>query len=178
MPVVLSIARRLHHQVPDFPYDDLVNEGWIGALHAVDRYDPELGASLSTYATTRIRGQMMDHIRQYSWLSRRDYANVKEGTATFSLRSIDEPIRNDSDDEASLADLLPDDEDAIARMIDQIAIRTVITQLSEKHRSILVAYYYDELTLQQIADLDGVTESRISQKLRAAREAAFRQLMQ
>lgn len=178
MPVVLSIARKMHLQLPDFPYDDLVSEGWIGAMQAVERWDPEQGASLATFGASRIRGQMMDHVRQYSWLSRKDYADVKEGTAEFSLRSIDEPIvRGGTDDEASLADLLPDSEDAIAAMIDQIAIRTVISQLHEKHRSILVAYYYDGLTLQQIADIEGVTESRISQKLKVARDAAFRQLM-
>jgi RNA polymerase sigma factor for flagellar operon FliA len=177
MPVVVGIAHKVHRQVPDFPVDDLISEGWIGAMHAVDRYDPERGATLSTFAGTRIRGQMMDHIRQYSWLSRKDYAEVKDGTAEFSLRSIDEPlVRGGSDDEVSLVDLLPDDEDAITRMVDEIAIRTVIAQLSEKHRSVLVAYFFDGLTLQQIADLEGVTESRISQKLKAAREAAYRQL--
>ena len=49
MPVVLSIARKVHHQVPDFPYDDLVSEGWIGAMQAVDRYDPDKGATLATF---------------------------------------------------------------------------------------------------------------------------------
>lgn len=179
MPVVLSIARKMHHQVPDFPYDDLVSEGWIGAIQAVERYDPAQGASLATFGANRVRGQMMDHIRSYSWLSRRDYGRVKKGTARFCLHSLDEPVmRGGTDDEVSLADLLPDDEDTVARMIDVLAIRTVITQLPEKHRFVLVAYYYDDLTLAQIAKRAGVTVSRISQRLKAARQAAYRQLMQ
>jgi RNA polymerase sigma factor (sigma-70 family) len=178
MSLVVGIAHKVHRQVPEFPVDDLISEGWIGAMFAVDRYDPERGATLATYAATRIRGQMMDHIRSYSWLSRRDYVHVQEGTKALSMRSLDEPTHGDVEDAKTLADLLPDDEDAVARMIDQIAIRTVIAQLSEKHRSILVAYYYDGLTLSQIAELDNVTDSRISQRLRAAREAAYRQLEQ
>lgn len=51
-------------------YEDLVNQGMLGLIEAVDRYDPGYGAQFSTYATVRIRGKILDYLRSLDWLSR------------------------------------------------------------------------------------------------------------
>lgn len=51
-------------------YEDLVSSGLIGLIDAVDRFDPEYGTQFSTYATLRIRGQVLDFLRKRDWLSR------------------------------------------------------------------------------------------------------------
>lgn len=51
-------------------YEDLVSYGLIGLIDAVDRFDPEYGTQFSTYATLRIRGQVLDFLRKRDWLSR------------------------------------------------------------------------------------------------------------
>ncbi|MBN1267472.1 MAG: FliA/WhiG family RNA polymerase sigma factor [Anaerolineales bacterium] len=51
-------------------YEDLVSYGLLGLIDAVDRYNPEFGTQFSTYATLRIRGQVLDFLRKRDWLSR------------------------------------------------------------------------------------------------------------
>jgi RNA polymerase sigma factor for flagellar operon FliA len=51
-------------------YDDLVNQGLMGLIEAVDRYDPSHGTQFSTYATVRVRGKVLDYMRSMDWLSR------------------------------------------------------------------------------------------------------------
>ena len=50
----------------DIDHDDLHMAGVHGLMDALHRYDPKVGASFSTYAQTRIRGRMLDHITSQS----------------------------------------------------------------------------------------------------------------
>jgi len=51
-------------------YEDLVHQGLLGLIDAVDRYNPGFGTQFSTYATVRIRGKVLDYLRSIDWLSR------------------------------------------------------------------------------------------------------------
>jgi RNA polymerase sigma factor FliA len=51
-------------------YEDLVSQGLIGLIEAVDRFNPNLGAQFRTYAAVRIRGKVLDYLRTLDWLSR------------------------------------------------------------------------------------------------------------
>jgi RNA polymerase primary sigma factor len=53
MRLVVSIAK--HYANPQTPFEDLVQEGAIGLMHAVQRFDPDRGFRFSTYATHWIR---------------------------------------------------------------------------------------------------------------------------
>ncbi len=44
--------------------EDLISAGMIGLIKAVDRYDPNRGASFPTYATTLMRGSILDELRR------------------------------------------------------------------------------------------------------------------
>jgi len=71
IPLVHFVLGRLgisREYGPD--YEDLVSYGLLGLIDAVDRYDPEYGTKFSTYATLRIRGQVLDFLRKRDWLSR------------------------------------------------------------------------------------------------------------
>ncbi|MFN7035697.1 MAG: sigma-70 family RNA polymerase sigma factor [Bellilinea sp.] len=51
-------------------YEDLLHQGLLGLIEAVDRYDPQFGARFSTYAAVRIRGKVLDYLRSVDWMSR------------------------------------------------------------------------------------------------------------
>lgn len=51
--LVLNIARQYHRS--DLPLDDIIEEGNLGLMHAVDKFDPERGFRFSTYAVCWIR---------------------------------------------------------------------------------------------------------------------------
>lgn len=50
--------------------DDIINEGVITLLRAVDKYDPSMGTKFETYVTKRIRGMIIDMARRQDWLPR------------------------------------------------------------------------------------------------------------
>ena len=50
--------------------DDVVNEGVIALMEAIETYDPERGAKFETYATLRIRGAIIDYVRSQDWVPR------------------------------------------------------------------------------------------------------------
>jgi RNA polymerase sigma factor for flagellar operon FliA len=56
---------------------DLVGYGTKGLIEAAARYDPQAGASFSTFAYYRIRGAIFDGMRTMGWYSRSDYARFR-----------------------------------------------------------------------------------------------------
>lgn len=69
-PLVKKIAYRLIAKLPaNVLLDDLIQNGMLGLLDALSRYQ-EMGAQFETYATQRIRGAMLDGLRNDDWLPR------------------------------------------------------------------------------------------------------------
>ena len=65
MPLVEHLARRFRDRGE--PLDDLVQVGSIGLIKAVDRFEPDRGNALSTYATPTIVGEIKRHFRDRGW---------------------------------------------------------------------------------------------------------------
>ncbi|MFC5303339.1 RNA polymerase sigma factor FliA [Azospira restricta] len=70
-PLVKRIAFHLMSRLPSsVQADDLVQNGMIGLLDAIDRFEAGMGAQFETYATQRVRGAMLDGLRDNDWLPR------------------------------------------------------------------------------------------------------------
>jgi RNA polymerase sigma factor for flagellar operon FliA len=70
-PLVKRIAHHLMARLPaNVQLEDLVQNGMIGLLDALSRYEEGLGAQFETYASQRIRGAMLDGLRENDWLPR------------------------------------------------------------------------------------------------------------
>lgn len=71
VPLVKRIAYHLMARLPaSVQFEDLVQNGMIGLLDAMDRYQEGFGAQFETYATQRVRGAMLDGLRENDWLPR------------------------------------------------------------------------------------------------------------
>src|SRR5258706_7723550 len=71
LPEVRYIARRIHDRLPSHvPFDDLVHAGILGLIDAVDKFDPTKNVQLKSYARFRIRGAILDGLRQMDWSPR------------------------------------------------------------------------------------------------------------
>jgi RNA polymerase sigma factor FliA len=71
LPQVRLIAKRIHDRLPDHvSLDDLVSNGVVGLLAAIDNFDATLNVQLKTYADRRIRGAIMDSLREMDWAPR------------------------------------------------------------------------------------------------------------
>ncbi len=71
MSVVRAVAARLASELPNtVDPDDLISAGTFGLMDVIDRYDPGLGTRFETYCSVRIRGAMLDELRQLNWVPR------------------------------------------------------------------------------------------------------------
>lgn len=71
LPLVRSLAMKLKDQMPDhLALEDLLGYGSAGLMEAAERYDPSRGIAFSTFAHYRIRGAMVDGLREMGGLSR------------------------------------------------------------------------------------------------------------
>jgi len=71
LPLVRAIAVRVHENLPvHVDLDDLVHAGILGLFDAASKYNPEKQVVFSSYAKHRIKGAILDSLRQLDWASR------------------------------------------------------------------------------------------------------------
>jgi RNA polymerase sigma factor for flagellar operon FliA len=71
LPQVKFIARRIHDRLPaQVPLDDLIHAGVVGLIDAVEKFDPGKNVQLKSYARFRIRGAILDSLREMDWSPR------------------------------------------------------------------------------------------------------------
>ncbi len=71
-------------QIGGVDYEDLISQGMLGLIDAVDHFDPSFGTRLSTYATLKIRSRLLDYLRELDWLPRtaRQKVRLLQGAVT------------------------------------------------------------------------------------------------
>jgi RNA polymerase sigma factor for flagellar operon FliA len=83
-PLVRKMAYHLATRLPaSVQIDDIIQAGLIGLMDAANRFEESQGNRFETYATQRIRGAMIDELRQNDWLPR---------STRRSARKIDKAI--------------------------------------------------------------------------------------
>jgi RNA polymerase sigma factor for flagellar operon FliA len=71
LPLVKIIAVRVHESLPvHVELDDLVHAGILGLFDAATRFDADKQVAFSSYAKHRIKGAILDSLRQLDWASR------------------------------------------------------------------------------------------------------------
>ena len=71
LPLVKAIAIRVHETLPvHVELDDLVHAGIMGLFDAATKYDAEKQVVFPSYAKHRIKGAILDSLRQLDWASR------------------------------------------------------------------------------------------------------------
>ncbi len=71
LPQVKYIAHRIHERLPQHvPFDDLLHAGIVGLMDALHKYDPTKNVRFSSYAKFRIRGAILDSLRDMDWSPR------------------------------------------------------------------------------------------------------------
>ena len=71
LPQVKFIARRIHERLPQHvPLEDLVHAGIVGLIDALHKYDANKNVRFASYAKFRIRGAILDSLREMDWSPR------------------------------------------------------------------------------------------------------------
>ena len=191
-PLVKYVAGRMRTRLPDtVDQDDLVSDGVLGLMDAVERFDPGRGLTFQTFAGPRSRGAISDGMRarDYGPRSGRDKLRaVQKAPVALEERlgrspEIEEvaqetgmPLQQVRDltkqasgnhanlDDFDLADELASASDhAVETGEDNALLMRVVQELAERDQVVIALYYFEGLTLAEIGEVLGVTESRVSQ---------------
>lgn len=206
-PLVKYVAGQMAMGMPkEVKSEDLETYGIFGLIDAMDRFNPLRGVKFETYATSRIRGAILDGVRKMDWAPasiRRKARIIEEGYRDFYLKygrtASDEelaerlgitpsqlrddltevsrscliyldhiPPANDGERENSLLATIPDHDaqdpfETTQWNFQKKRLTEAIESLNEKERIVITLYYYQGLTLTEIAGVLDLTPSRISQ---------------
>lgn len=96
LPQVYYIAARIYERLPQHvEMEDLVSAGVVGLLEAIRSFDSSREAQFRTYAKFRIRGAILDSLREMDWgsrLLRRRGREIAETTARLQARLGRHPV--------------------------------------------------------------------------------------
>jgi RNA polymerase sigma factor for flagellar operon FliA len=90
LPLVKAIAVRVHENLPvHVDLDDLIHAGILGLFDAASKYNPDKKVIFHSYAKHRIKGAILDSLRQLDWASRdlrRRHKQVEAATRDLSAK--------------------------------------------------------------------------------------------
>jgi RNA polymerase sigma factor for flagellar operon FliA len=99
-------AQRLHQRLPDeVDVDDLMQAGLFGLMGAIDGYDTDKGVKFETYCAPRIRGAILDELRNMDWvprLVRHRTARVEQARQRIEMQCGRKATDNEIADKLSL----------------------------------------------------------------------------
>jgi RNA polymerase sigma factor for flagellar operon FliA len=202
VPLVKALAHRLAQRLPaQVEVTDLISVGMVGLIEAARRYRPATGVPFEAFARRRLKGAMLDALRDLDWaprslrqlrrrldtavsllrrelgrepdepqvaeamgLTQQQYEDVLEQLRSLELGTIRQV---ETCDGRQLLDLCIDPEEGPDLRLERRELAQLLAkalaELPERERQILALYYEEELTLAEIGQVLGVTESRISQ---------------
>jgi RNA polymerase sigma factor for flagellar operon FliA len=207
-PLVKFVAGRVRSGLPpSVDQNDLVSDGVIGLMDAIDKFEPERGLQFQTYAVTRIRGAIVDGLRSSDWVPRSvrekirdvdaaqarlearlgrtpedaevaaelgisvaDLRNIYSQAANTSIVSFETVVEDEPPSTAARAPV-PGEDDLPEGFL------AAVRELPERDQVVVALYYWERLTLAEIGQVLGVTESRISQLHSRATLALRRKLL-
>jgi len=107
LPQVRYLARRIHERLPrHVPLEDLVHAGVVGLIDALNKFDASKHVQFGSYAKFRIRGAILDSLREMDWGPRelrRKARKVDEAHRKLSLELSRAPTENEMAQELELS---------------------------------------------------------------------------
>lgn len=208
LPLVKHVAGRLAAGLPPHvELADLESYGLFGLLDAINRYEEARGVKFETYASTRIRGAILDGLRsqdpappawrersrrleqahtalearhgraatedeltRYLGITAAELQQWEQEAAALVVMPLDELRTDQEDGNRPLAghDLIkaaPDGMPEVQTLDSErrALLAEAIEALPERERLVITLCYYEEVTAKEVAEILGVTPSRVSQ---------------
>lgn len=143
----------------------------VGLIQACQRFDPCRGTVFKTMAGMRIAGAVTDCIRDWGWQPRGSYQKGKfkpkcwDGYELTKV-SLDASLGTRKHEErGTLRALLPLEDKSLANLERADWVAHLLKQLPEIEREVVRRYYLEDITLKEIGESMGFSESRASQLL-------------
>lgn len=120
---------------------DLIQEGTVGLMEAVERYDPSLGVAFSLYALHRVRGRMLDFLR-------------KNGAEVL--------LEDGEEEKVFLTEAIPDTAfESADKSVLNMAVSHAVSRLPMKEQDVIRRVYLNEQTAAETADAMDVSTAYV-----------------
>lgn len=188
-PFVRGIARRVAESfgIPSVS-EDLIADGFRGLLEARENYDPERGVRFTSFAYYRVRGAVVDGVRQQTPLSRRAHARLRAAESALeigeaALQSYSSGPRDAATAQEKLHQTVSqltagfvlssvgqdenhetegNAEEALIDAETRKQLRAHLDTLPERERTLIVGFYFEGRRFDDIAAELGVSKSWVS----------------
>ena len=171
---------------------DLVGWGMFGLIDAIGSFEPERGVAFTTWAVPRIKGAILDELRRVDRVSRgarRRSRSIEQASEALAQHLKRHPTHTELAAELDIEidklhtmlteqanSLLPLDvsladppdlvngvDHCIEQVFDRELMRDAVAALPDQQRTVIVLSYWEGLTLAEIGNILGVTDSRVCQ---------------
>jgi RNA polymerase sigma factor for flagellar operon FliA len=193
LPLVRRVARRIARVVGGTDVDDLIGDGSVGLIRAVDSFDPSRGLTLEQYARRIVAGAMLNGIRRLDPVSERvrrtlrDAERIRYALATErgelpSMREMEEhvpalkrarteahrgtPVSIDApfpNGERFECSAVDDPQTVAAARAERLRVHDAIAELPLRERRLVIAHYFAERSLRTLSRDMNVSPQRVSQ---------------
>lgn len=193
LPLVRRVARRLKRLVPSLDVDDLIGDGAIGLIRAVDSFDPLRGPQLTEYARRLVVGAMLNGIRRMDPVSERARRIVRDGESQrFALAAVrgelptaaemegrcpgyrralaaayrGQPLSLDAPlprGESVAQDWSDDPARIVERRSERAMLAALIDGLPQRQREVVLLHYFNETSLRSVGRRLAISPQRASQ---------------
>ncbi|NPA55086.1 MAG: RNA polymerase sigma factor FliA [Epsilonproteobacteria bacterium] len=190
LPAVKSMAYKLKARLPSsVDAEELVAVATEELIKVSRRYDPKKNDNFWGYVKKRIQGSMLDYLRQIDVVSRGNRKIIKD--VDKEIEAYYNKHNKEPDDEYLSQKLnLPIEKIKKARLAGEVytvmpieeqlqvfedidkkveqeelieIIKKELSKFSKREQLVIQLYYFEELSLKEISEVLGITESRISQ---------------
>lgn len=145
-PFAMTVASKFSGGQPAWRRSEIRQSALIGLWKAIENYDPGRGASLKTYAGIRIKGEIVDEMRQQTFFGRRAKERGISVHSEAEEFCFDHADLSDSDNKVFLDEVLQ-----------------ILPGLPIKYQEAIAAMVGGQGCGMELADDFGVSQSRISQ---------------
>ena len=144
-------------------FEDLCQSGYLAMVAAVDTYDPAAGGAFSTWLMYHLKNVFAEATGYRTQNGRQEPLN--------NYLSLDTPLSDDVDSDA-LMDAIADPkglqwqeslEESMWRKQLQEAVEAALSTVPEQYREVLHLRYWEDMTLEDVGDLRGISKERVRQ---------------
>ena len=144
-------------------FEDLYQSGYLAMVAAVNTYDPAAGGAFSTWLMYHLKNAFAEATGYRTQKGRQEPLN--------NYLSLDTPLTDDADSD-DLMDVVADPaglqwreclEESMWRKQLQEAVGAALSTVPEQYREILRLRYWEDMTLEDVGDLRGISKERVRQ---------------
>ena len=188
--LVRNLAWKIHQKIGGrVDLEDLISYGQVGLAEAASRFDPSRSNQFTTYAYYRVRGAILDGLKQMNWFRPSDFhASRYENMANALLANDEEKGEDNLESDANwlgdvssklavvylASSLGKEDQSIFSELADPSAsspdtrameyemrsqLRQLIEELPEQARSLIRLAYFESTTLKEAGERLGISKS-------------------